>query len=351
MRVFLKIVYFLTISLFLFHCSMNMEDKVLLDKEQIIDSNFSQSFNENFNKNKNFSSSYSIFFSEEIDKKIISSFMKGMEFGFFSNQVSTESKLSFISFDEKSDCSTVMARGFSLILLNDLDSQFYKKCKRRLSRNSLFTSINVDSEIEFSQIDEKSLIISGKNRNKKSNKSILTLKNDSDYENKIANYFEINLSSERVRSLRNVLKEKISFTPRKRKDIDKIFIDASPNETKRIIPAIRYNLIFDAEILTYPKSIDVWNSELSISELNKIEGFEYPILLNRLNIFEKIILGLDLQEKIAFSAGFDIFFFGTKIRVGSPNFSGLLGKYEIKENFIYFKPLKFSIDIHGVNQG
>ena len=351
MRVFLKIVYFLTISLFLFHCSMNMEDKVLLDKEQIIDSNFSQSFIENFNKNKNFSSSYSIFFSEEIDKKIISSFMKGMEFGFFSNQVSIKSKLSFISFDEKSDCSTVMTRGFSLILLNDLDSQFYKKCKRRLSRNSLFTSINVDSEIEFSQIDEKSLLISGKNRNKKSNKSILTLKNDSDYENKIANYFEINLSSERVRSLRNVLKEKISFTPRKRKDIDKIFIDASPNETKRIIPAIRYNLIFDADILTYPKSIDVWNSELSISELNKIEGFEYPILLNRLNIFEKIILGLDLQEKIAFSAGFDIFFFGTKIKGRSSNFPGLLGKYEIKESFIYFKPLKFSIDSNGVKQG
>ena len=351
MKVFLKIVYFLTISLFLFHCSMNMEDKVLLDKEQIIDSNFSQSFVENFNKNKNFSSSYSIFFSEEVDKKIISSFMKGMEFGFFSNQVSIKSKLSFIAFDEKSDCSIIKARGFSLILVNDLNSEFYKKCKRRLSRNSLFTSINVDSEIEFSQMDEKSLLISGKNRNLKNYKRILTLKNDSDYENKIADYFEINLSSERVRSLRNVLKEKISFSSRKRKDIDKIFIDASPNETKRIIPAIRYNLIFDAEILTYPKSIDVWNSELSLSELNKVEGFEYPVLLNRMNIFEKIISQLDVNEKIAFSAGFDIFFFGTKIRGRSSNFPGLLGKYEIKEGFIHFKPLKFLIDSNGVKQG
>ena len=351
MRDFLKIVYFLTISLFLFHCSMNMEDKVLLDKEQIIDSNFSQSFIENFYKNKNFSSSYSIFYSEEIDKKIISSFIKGMEFGFFSNQVSIKSKLSFIAFDEKSDCSSIKARGFSLILVNNLNSEFYKKCKRRLSRNSLFTSINVDSEIEFSQMDEKSLLISGKNRNLKNYKSILTLKNDLDYENKIADYFEINLSTERVRSLRNVLKEKISFSSRKRKDIDKIFINASPNETKRIIPAIRYNLIFDAEILTYPKSIDVWNSELSLSELNKIEGFEYPVLLNRMNIFEKIIPQLDMIEKIAFSAGFDIFFFGTKIRGRSSNFPGLLGKYEIKESFIYFKPLKFSIDSNGVKQG
>ncbi len=72
----LKKVYFLTISVFLFHCSMNMEDKVLLDKEQIIDSNFSKSFVENFNKNKNFSSSYNIFFSEEVDEKLISSFIK-----------------------------------------------------------------------------------------------------------------------------------------------------------------------------------------------------------------------------------------------------------------------------------
>ena len=347
----MKIVYFLTTSLFLFHCSMNMEDKVLLNKEQIIDSNFSQSFIEDFNKNKNFSSFYNIFYSEKVDKKIISSFMKGMEFGFFSNQVSVKSKLSFIALDEKSDCSTIKAKGFSLILVNDLNSEFYKKCKRRLSRNSLFTSINLDSEVEFSQIEEKSLLISGKNRNLKKNKNILILKNDSDYENKIADYFEINLSSERVRSLRNVLKEKISFSSRKRKDIDKIFIDASPNETKRIIPAIRYNLIFDAEIFTYPKSIDVWNSELSLSEMNKIEGFEYPVLLNRMNIFEKIMPQLDVNEKIAFSAGFDIFFFGTKIRGRSFNFPGLLGKYEIKEGFIHFKPLKFSINSNGVKQG
>ena len=347
----IKKIYFLTISVFLFHCSMNMEDKVLLDKEQIIDSNFSQSFVENFNKNKNFSSSYNIFFSEEVDEKLISSFMKGIEFGFFSNQDSMKSKLSFIAFNEESDCSTIKARGFNLVLVNDINSEFYRKCKRRLSRNFLFTSINIDNENEFIQIDEKSLLITGKNRNSKSNENTLSLKNSSDYEQKIADYFEINLSNERVRSLRNVLKEKINFSPRKRKDIDKIFIDALPNETKRIIPAIRYNLIFEAEILTYPKSLDVWNSELSLSELNKVEGFEYPVLLNRINIFEKIITKLDVNEIIAFSAGFDIFFFGTKIRGKSSNFSGLLGRYEIKENFIYSKPLKFSIDPSGVKQG
>ena len=261
----LKKIYFLTISVFLFHCSMNMEDKVLLDKEQIIDSNFSQSFVENFNKNKNFSSSYNIFFSEEVDEKLISSFMKGIEFGFFSNTDSMKSKLSFIGFNEESDCSTIKARGFNLVLVNDINSEFYKKCKRKLSRNFLFTSVNIDSENEFIQIDEKSLLITGKNRNSKNNENTLSLKNSSDYEQKIADYFEINLSNERVRSLRNVLKEKINFSPRKRKDIDKIFIDALPNETKRIIPAIRYNLIFDAEVLTYPKSLDVWNSELSLS--------------------------------------------------------------------------------------
>ena len=351
MKDFLKRVYFLIISVFLFHCSMNMEDKVLLDKEQIIDSNFSQSFVENFNKNKNFSSSYNIFFSEEVDEKLISSFMKGIEFGFFSNQDSMNSKLSFIAFNEESDCSTIKARGFNLVLVNDINSEFYRKCKRRLSRNFLFTSINIDNENEFIQIDEKSLVITGKNRNSKNNENTLSLKNSSDYEQKIADYFEINLSNERVRSLRNVLKEKINFSPRKRKDIDKIFIDATPNETRRIIPAIRYNLIFDAEVLTYPKSLDVWNSEISLSELNKVEGFEYPVLLNRINIFEKIITKLDVNEIIAFSAGFDIFFFGTKIRGKSSNFSGLHGKYEIKENFIYSKPLKFSIDPSGVKQG
>ena len=347
----LKKVYFLIISVFLFHCSMNMEDKVLLDKEQIIDSNFSQSFIENFNKNKNFSSSYNIFFSEEVDEKLISSFMKGIEFGFFSNQDSMKSKLSFIAFNEENDCSSIKARGFNLVLVKDINSEFYKKCKRRSSRNFLFTAINIDSESEFIQIDEKSLLIIGKYRNSKNNENTLSLKNSADYEQKIADYFEINLSNERVRSLRNVLKEKINFSPRKRKDIDKIFIDALPNETKRIIPAIRYNLIFDAKILTSPKSLDVWNSELSLSELNKVEGLEYPVLLNRMNIFEKIFPELNVNEKIAFSAGFDIFFFGAKIRGRSYNFSGLLGRYEIKENFLYSKPLKFRIDLSGVKQG
>ena len=235
MKDYLKKVYVLTISVFLFHCSMNMEDKVLLDKEQIIDSNFSKSFVENFNKNKNFSSSYNIFFSEEVDEKLISSFMKGIEFGFFSNQDSMNSKLSFIAFNEESDCSTIKARGFNLVLVNDINSEFYRKCKRRLSRNFLFTSISIDNENEFIQIDEKSLLITGKNRNSKNNENTLSLKNSSDYEQKIADYFEINLSNERVRSLRNVLKEKINFSPRKRKDIDKIFIDALPNETKRTV--------------------------------------------------------------------------------------------------------------------
>jgi len=351
MKNFMEKFYFIFISVFLFHCSMNMEDKNLLNKEEYKDSNFSKIFVENFNKNRKFFSSYNFFYSEKVDQKLISSFMKGVEFGFFTNQDSIKSKISFIPFNEESDCSTIKARGFSLVLVNDLNSEFYNKCKRRLSRNSLFSSVDIDSEIQFFEIDGRSLLINGKNRNSKNYESILSLKNNSNYEQEIADYFEINLSNERVRSLKNVLKEKINFSPRKRKDIDKIFIDASPGETKRIIPAIRYNLIFDAEISTYPKSIDVWNSELNLSELNKIEGFEYPVLLNRLNIFEKIILGLDLQEKIAFSAGFDIFFFGTKIRGGSDNFSGLLGKYEIKENFIYFKPLKFSIDTEGVNQG
>jgi hypothetical protein len=351
MKDLLKKVYFLTISVFLFHCSMNIEDKVLLDKEQIIDSNFSQSFVKNFNKNKNFSSSYNIFFSEEIDEKIISSFMKGIEFGFFSNKNSIKSKLSFIAFNESSDCNTIKAKGFNLVLVNDLNSEFYRKCKKRLSRNSLFTSIDLNSDIEFTQTDEKFLLITGKNRNSKNNESVLSLKNSSDYEQKIADYFEIKLSNERARSLRNVLKEKINFSPRKRKDIDKIYIDASPDDTKRIIPAIRYNLIFDAEILTYPKSIDVWSSELSLSELNKVKGFEYPVLLNRMNIFEKIIPELDVNEKIAFSAGFDIFFFGTKIKGRSSSFSGLLGRYEINENFLYSKPLKFSINPNGVKQG
>ena len=351
MKNFMKRFYFISISVFLFHCSMNMEDKVLLDKEEIIDSNFSQSFIDNFNKKKNFSSSYNIFFSEEVDEKLISSFMKGIEFGFFSNQDSIKSKISFIAFNEESDCSTIKTRGFNLVLVSDINSEFYRKCKRRLSRNSLFTSINIDSENEFIQFDEKSLLIAGKNRNSKNNESILSLMNSSDYEQKIADYFEINLSNERVRSLRNVLKEKINFSPRKRKDIDKIFIDASPKETKRIIPALRYNLIFDAQIVTYPKSIDVWNSELSLSELNKVEGIEYPVLLNRMNIFEKIIPEFDVNEKIAFSAGFDIFFFGAKIRSRSSNFSGLLGRYEIKENFLYSKPLKFSINLNGVKQG
>ena len=277
--------------------------------------------------------------------------MKGIEFGFFSNQDSMKSKLSFIAFNEESDCSTIKARGFNLVLVNDINSEFYRKCKRRLSRNFLFTSISIDNENEFIQIDEKSLLITGKNRNSKNNENALSLKNSSDYEQRIADYFEINLSNDRVRSLRNVLKEKINFSPRKRKDIDKIFIAALPNETKRIIPAIRYNLIFDADVLTYPKSLDVCNSELRLSELNKVEGLEYPVLLNRMNIFEKIIPELNVNEKIAFSAGFDIFFFGAKIRGRSSNFSGLLGTYEIKENFLYSNPLKFRIDLSGVKQG
>ena len=351
MKNLLKLIFYLSISLFLFHCSMNMEDKILLDNKKIIDSDFSRSFLENFNKNRNFSSTYNIFLSNEIDEELVSSFIKGIEFGFFSNQESIKSKIIFTSFEEQNDCNIIKARGLNVVLVKNSNSKFYKKCQRKISRSSLFTSLDINSEIEFQKIDEKSLTIVGKNRAAKNNGSVLSLKNSSNYEQKIADYFEINHSNERVRSLRNVLREKLNFSPRKRNDVDKIFIDASPDETKRIIPAIRYNLIFGVEVLTYPKSIDVWNSELSLNELNKIEGFEHPILLNRINLFEKILPDFDVNEKIAFSKGFDLFFFGTKIRNRSSNFSGLLGKYEIKENFIFSNPLRFAIGLKGVRQG
>ena len=35
---------------------------------------------------------------------------------------------------------------------------------------------------------------------------------------------------------------------------------------------------------------------------------------------------MNINEKIAFSAGFDVFFFGAKIKGRSSNFSGLLGR-------------------------
>ena len=63
--------------------------------------------------------------------------MKGIEFGFFSNQDSMKSKLSFIAFNEESDCSTIKARGFNLVLVNDINSNSTESVKEDYQEISL----------------------------------------------------------------------------------------------------------------------------------------------------------------------------------------------------------------------
>ena len=158
------------------------------------------------------------------------------------------------------------------------------------------------------------------------------------FESQIASLFELSLSQKRKRDLQREIGNEIKITPRARKDISNVIVSSSSNIANRIVPAFKYNLLFDVEIFNLPNHFDYWNPSSSVDDLNETQGLEYPILLNKINLGSAKFKNYSSEEKIIYSLGFDLINY---INSGNGYF-GLLGEYSSEENQIRISPLQVS---------
>ena len=147
-------------------------------------------------------------------------------------------------------------------------------------------------------------------------------------------------SEKRRNDLQKTIDQDLKFISRSRKDISKVILSSSSDIANRIIPAFKYNLLFDLEIYNLPNHFDVWKETSSMSDLEGTYGLEFPILVNRINLGNKNFFSYSPESKINYSLGFDLINF---INRGN-NYFGLLGAYYYSKNQIKIQPINVSFE-------
>ena len=166
--------------------------------------------------------------------------------------------------------------------------------------------------------------------------NFLLIEDSKNFEDEIASAFDLKNSEKRRNDLQKTIDQDLKFISRSRKDISKVILSSSSDIANRIIPAFKYNLLFDLEIYNLPNHFDVWKETSSMSDLEGTYGLEFPILVNRINLGNKNFFSYSPESKINYSLGFDLINF---INHGN-NYFGLLGAYYYSKNQIKIQPIK-----------
>ena len=170
--------------------------------------------------------------------------------------------------------------------------------------------------------------------------NFLLIEDSKNFEDEIASAFGLKNSEKRRNDLQKIIDQDLKFISRSRKDISKVFLSSSSDIANRIIPAFKYNLLFDLEIYNLPNHFDVWKETSSMSDLEGTYGLEFPILVNRINLGNKNFFSYSPESKINYSLGFDLINF---INRGN-NYFGLLGAYYYSKNQIKIQPINVSFE-------
>ena len=204
--------------------------------------------------------------------------------------------------------------------------------------NGLF--VNEDYLFITKNINEiEKLILTLKEKEIKYNSDNFLLIEDSrNFENEIASAFNLINREKRKNDLQNVINQDLKFVSRSREDISKVILSSSSDVANRIVPAFKYNLLFDLELYNLPNHFDIWKETSSISDLEGTYGLEFPILVNRINLGNRNFFSYSPESKINYSLGFDLINF---VNYGN-NYFGLLGEYYYSKNQIRIQPINVS---------
>ena len=296
-------------------------------------------------------------------------FKKGFLAAFYFNNKFSKNKkrLYFVDVEEKiKKCrNPSRSRSITLILESSLSGNLLEKCD--FTRSSTFviklnesTSVTGYKEItlnhsffedlrvinilktnkflllslEINEI-EKFINFAKQNNLEIKKKNLFLLEKTNDFESTVAQIFEQNRSDIRKRNVESILNRDLEFSTRKRKDLEAIILISSSEAAKRILPALKFNLLQDIAVFNMPNHYDSWNDSSSPSDLENSQGLEYPILLNKMNFDDDSFNFLNSKEKVIYSLGFDAF--GV---INKRNHFGFLGQHSIENEKVNIKPIK-----------
>ena len=313
-----------------------------------------------------------IFFSDSSNKT--KKFLEGTRTSFFFQKSLNNNKkeISFKKITPSSLCKEVDSLSFKIIIFSEDDLNVDASCLNDFNSNLLLVYLNnnkiyltnnfvsLDNQNYFEElfldgifenddylfisknIDEiEKLVTNFENNNSYYDvNAFLLIDGTNDFENEIAKFFDIKNSEKRKNNLQRLINKDLKFISRSRKDVKKVIVSSSSDIANRIIPAIKYNFLFDLEIYNLPNHYDVWKETSAPSDLEGTFGLEYPILVNKINLGSKDFFSYSPESKINYSLGFDLINF---LNYGNGYF-GLLGEYNFKDNEVKISPINISFE-------
>ena len=319
-----------------------------------------------------------IFFSDSSNKT--RKFLEGARTSFFFQKSLNNNKKNI--FFKKISSSNLCKESDSLILkiiiFSENDPKIDKECLDKFNSNVMlvyldkrknnFTNsfISLDSQNYFEELflngtfdggnylyisknigEIENLVSYLKNNNNYDSNAFLLMQETNNFENEIAKVFDLENSENRKLNLERLVNKDLKFISRSRKDIKKVIVSSSSDVANRIIPAFKYNLLFDLEIFNLPNHYDVWKETSNPSDFEGTSGLEYPILINKINLGTEGFFSYSPESKINYSLGFDLINF---LNYGNGYF-GLLGEYNYIENEVKISPINISFQEGKLIQG
>ena len=319
-----------------------------------------------------------IFFSDSSNKT--RKFLEGARTSFFFQKSLNNNKKNI--FFKKISSSNLCKESDSLILkiiiFSENDPKIDKECLDKFNSNVMlvyldkrknnFTNsfISLDSQNYFEELflngtfdggnylyisknigEIENLVSYLKNNNNYDSNAFLLIQETNNFENEIAKVFDLENSENRKLNLERLVNKDLKFISRSRKDIKKVIVSSSSDVANRIIPAFKYNLLFDLEIFNLPNHYDVWKETSNPSDFEGTSGLEYPILINKINLGTDGFFSYSPESKINYSLGFDLINF---LNYGNGYF-GLLGEYNYIENEVKISPINISFQEGKLIQG
>ncbi len=313
-----------------------------------------------------------IYFSDSSNKT--KKFLEGVTTSFFFQKSLNNNKkeISFKKISPSSLCEEVDSLSFKIIVFSDDDLNVDSSCLSDFNSDILLVYLNgniiypknnfvsLDNQNYFEElfldkifenddylfisknIDEIEKLVTNLENNNSfyDTNAFLLIDGTNDFENEIAKVFDIKNSENRKNNLQRLINKDLKFISRSRKDVKKVIVSSSSDIANRIIPAFKYNLLFDLDIYNLPNHYDVWKETSAPSDLEGTFGLEYPILVNKINLGSKDFFSYSPESKINYSLGFDLINF---LNYGNGYF-GLLGEYKYKENEVKISPINISFE-------
>gem|GEM_PF-363484 len=178
----------------------------------------------------------------------------------------------------------------------------------------------------------------------------LLLSNDNrDFKKQIGELLLVNESQKRSGVIQRIIRDKVEYTPRRRQDVDAIFLALNPTEARQVMPLIRFYLADDLDVYATSSIYSgVINAKLD-NDLNGIKFVVMPWLIDSQDPIYKTLPKQQLlqpEQMIFYALGVDVYHLVQRMtqlqQLEKVFYHGAIGTLAIDPNYHINKKLSWA---------